>query len=76
MVSKILRTLLPLYEIRVLEIQEMRCNPKNDRTLDAVVGRLTTFELDNYDNYVPNISNLEFAFQSKLSLKKKATKSK
>lgn len=76
MVSKFLRTLLPIYAIRVSEIQEMRCNPKNDITLDAVVGILTTFEKDNYDNYVPSFSNLESAFESKLSLKKKAKKSK
>ena len=54
----------------------MICNPKNDITLDAVVGRLTTFELDNYDNYVPKSSNLESAFQATLSLMKKAAKSK
>lgn len=54
----------------------MRCDPKNDITLDALVGRLTTFELDNFDNYVPNSSNLESTFQKKLSLKKKVTKSK
>ena len=54
----------------------MRCNPKTDITLDALVRRLTTFELDNYDNYVPNSSNLESIFQAKISLKKKAAKSK
>ena len=70
-VRKVLRTLIPIYAIRLLAIQEMRCNPNNDITLDVVVGRLISFELDNYDNYVPNISNLEYAFQDKISLKKK-----
>ena len=76
MVSKVLRTLIHVYAMRVLVIQEMRCNPKNDITLDALVGRLTTFELDNFDNYIPNSSNLESTFQAKLSLKKKVENSK
>ena len=54
----------------------MRCNSKNDITLDAVVGILTIFELDNYDNYFPISSNLESIFEAKLSLKKKAKNSK
>ena len=75
-VNKVLRTLLPIYAIRFLVIQEMRCDPKNDINLDALVGSLITFELDNFDNYVPNSGNIESTFQVKLSLKKKATKSK
>ena len=75
-VSKFLITLLLTYSIKALEIQEMRCNPKNNITLDAIVGRLTAIELDNYDNYVPSSSNLESTFKAKLSLKKKATKYK
>ena len=70
-VNKVLRTLLPIYAIRVLAIQEMRCDSKNDITLDALVGRLTTFELDNFDNYVPNFGSIESTFQDKLSLKRK-----
>ena len=54
----------------------MRCNPKNDITLHAIVGRWKTFDLDNYDNYVPSSSNLESAFEAKLSLKKKDKNSK
>ena len=38
MVSKVLRTLLPIYVIRVLAIQEMRCNLAHDLTLDNLVG--------------------------------------
>ena len=75
-VSKFLKTLLPIYAISVSTIQEMRCNPKNGITLGAIVGRLTTFELDNYDNYVPSSRNFEFGFEAKLSLKKKAKRSK
>ena len=54
----------------------MRCDPNNQINLDSLVGRLTTFELDNYDNYVRSPSNLEFALKAKLSLKKKTAKSK
>ena len=42
-VRKVLRTLLLVYAIRVSSIQEMRCDPKNDITLDALVGRLVAF---------------------------------
>ena len=57
-VSKENRTPLPIYAIRVLGIQEMRCDPNNKINLDALVGRLTTFELDNYDNCVPSLAIL------------------
>ena len=52
----------------------MRCDPNNKLTLDALVGRLTAFELDNYDNYVLVSKNIESAFEAKLSLKKKSKK--
>ena len=54
----------------------MRCDLNNKINLDALVGRLTTFELDNYDNCVPSSRNLEATFQAKLSLKKKGGKYK
>ena len=44
-VRKVLKTLLPIYAIGVSTIQEMICDPKDDITLDALVGRLATFEL-------------------------------
>ena len=47
---KVLRTLLPIYAIRVFAIQELRCIPRNDLTLEGLVGRLTTFELSNFGN--------------------------
>ena len=49
--SKVLRTLLPIYAIRVSTIQELRCIPGNDLTLEGLVDRVTSFELSNYDNY-------------------------
>ena len=69
-VSKVLRTLLPIYVIRVSAIQERRCEENYNITLDALVGRLTTFKLDNYENYVPTSKNIESTFEAKLSLKK------
>ena len=39
--SKVLRTLLPIYAIRVSPIQELRCIPRNDLSLEGLVGRLT-----------------------------------
>ena len=38
------------------------------------MGRLTTFELDNFDNYVPSSKSIESAFEAKLSLKEKGKK--
>ena len=43
MVSKILRTLLPIYAIRVSAIQEMREVANNIVTLDSLIGRLISF---------------------------------
>ena len=40
-----LRTLLPIYTIRVSPIQEQRCILGNNLSLEGSVGRLTTFEL-------------------------------
>ena len=67
-VSQVLRTLLLVYAIRVFVIQEMRCDSTKDIDLDSLVGRLITFELDNFDNYVPNTNNIESNFNAKLTL--------
>ena len=75
-VSKILRTLFPIYAVRLSVIQEVRCDPNNKIGLDALVGRLTAFELDNFDNYVPASKNIEFSFEAKLSLKEKRQEDK
>ena len=65
--SKVLRTLLPIYTIRVSAIQELRCISGNDLTLEGLVGRLTAFELSNIDNY--KLENIELAFKAKHLLK-------
>ena len=57
-ISKVLKTILPIYKIRVLDIKEVRCDPNINITLDSLVGRLTSFELDNFDNYVPSSKTL------------------
>lgn len=75
MVNKVLRTPLFIYAIRVLAIQEMRCNPKNNITLDVLEGRLT-FELENFDNYAPNPRKFESTLKDKLILKRKWGNSK
>ena len=54
----------------------MRCDPNRNITLDALVGRLIAFELDNYDKYVPSSKKIESAFKAKLSLKDHCKKSK
>ena len=65
--QKLLRTLLPIYVIRVSTIQELRCIPGNKLIIEGLVGRLTTFELSNFDNYKPE--SLESTFKAKLLLK-------
>ena len=65
MLSKVLRTLLPIYAIRVSTIQELRYIPGNDLTLESLVGRLISFELPNFDNYKPE--SVKTAFKAKLS---------
>ena len=65
--SKVFKTLLPVYGIRVSTIQELICIPGNKLKLEGLVGRLTTFELSNFDNYKPE--SLESAFKAKLLLK-------
>lgn len=66
MISKVLRTLLPIYTIRVSSIQELRCTLGNYLTLDILIGRLATFELVNFDNY--KTSSIECVFKSQLTL--------
>ena len=54
----------------------MICDPNIKITLDALVGRLIAFELDNYDNYVPSSKGIESTFEAKLSLKKRVRNKK
>lgn len=65
--KKYLRTLLPIYAIRVSAIQELRCVLGNTLTFEGIVGRLTTFELSNFDNY--KLENLESTFKAKMTIK-------
>ena len=69
MISKVLRTLFPINSIKVFAIQELRCILDDNFTLQDVVGGLTTFEMRNFDNYIP--STIECSFKSKLVLSKK-----
>jgi hypothetical protein len=64
-VSNVLRTLLPIYVIKFFVIQEVRVMTGNDLTLDGLVGRLTTFELSNYDNSMVTLGNY---FKSSLTI--------
>ena len=63
-VRKVLRTHLPQYAIRVSTIQELRCILGNVITLEGLVGRLTTFELNNFINV--STKNVETDFKAKL----------
>ena len=54
----------------------MKCNPNNCIILDALVARLTTIELDNFDNYSPNLGNIKSVFKAKLTLGRKVENSK
>ena len=69
-----MRTLLPIYVIRFSILQELRCTPSNDLTLEELIGRLTAFELSNFDNF--KIENVESYFKAKLSLKEPNEKKK
>ena len=69
MIKKLLRTLLPINAIRVFVIQELRCTPGNNLTLQGVIGRLTNFEMSNFDNLFP--TNIESTFKSQLVLVRK-----
>ena len=63
-------------QLECLLFKEMRCDPNRKISLDALVGRLIAFELDNYDNYVPSSKSIESAFEAKLTLKEKSKKLK
>ena len=65
--SKVLRTMLPIYAIRVSTIQELRCILGTKLSLEGIVGRLTAFELSNFDNYRPE--SIESSFKAKLIIK-------
>lgn len=62
--SKLLRTLLPAYAIRVFAINELRFVPNMPVSLDATIGKLHAFELSNFDNSGSSINKVESAFSS------------
>ena len=64
-VIKILVTLLPQYGIRVSSIQEVRSLSIGVVTLDALIGKLTAFELSNFDISMPKN---EVVFKSSMTL--------
>ena len=57
-----MRTIFTIYAIRVSAIQELRCVQGNTLTFEGIIGRLTAFELSNFDNF-------ESTFKAKLILK-------
>ncbi|GLJ07185.1 hypothetical protein SUGI_0060740 [Cryptomeria japonica] len=62
--SKLLRTLLPAYAIRVFAINELRSIPNMPVSLDATIGKLHTFELSKFDNNGSSVTKVETAFSS------------
>lgn len=54
-VSKMLRTLLPAYAIKVSAIQELRSVSSDKVTIDSLIGKLTTFELNSFDNTISKV---------------------
>ena len=66
MISKVLRALLLVYVIRVFTIEELRCTASSNLTLEGLVGRLTTFELANCDNYTP--AKIDTTFSAQLTI--------
>lgn len=49
-ISKVFRTLLHIYAIRVSTIQQLRCTLGKNLTLEGVVGRHFAFEMSSFDN--------------------------
>lgn len=70
MVSKILRTLLSAYAIRVSSIQELRSDSNDKVTVDSLIGKLVVFELNSFDNSVLEIESSFKAFISSVPVRK------
>lgn len=58
--------------IRVSTIQELRCTLGKYLTIEGVSGRLTYFQMSNFDNYTP--ATIESTFKSQLILRKRKDK--
>lgn len=52
MVRKVMRSLLPVYAIRVVAIQELRSIDKSKVSLDSIIVKLPTYELNSFDGSV------------------------
>lgn len=63
-VNKALRTLLPVYAIRVAAIQEIKFIDKSKVTLDSIIGKLIVFELNGFDG---SVHKSESAFRASVS---------
>ena len=74
MINIVLRTLLPIYAIRVSAIQGLRSIVGSNLTLEGLVGRLIAFELANFDNHTPR--NIDTTFSSQLTIKDSKDKKK
>lgn len=60
-----LRTLLLKYSIRVSTIHELRIINKMEVSLDALIGKFTTFELRKFDHSQP--PSVETTFKALVS---------
>lgn len=61
-VTKVLRSLLPIYAIRVAAIQELRSIDKTKVSLDSIIAKLTAYELNSYDGSVQKTESTFKAF--------------
>lgn len=52
---------MPIYAIRFSSIQELRCIPSTNLTLEGLVGRIIAFELSNFGNF--KSKNVESTFK-------------
>lgn len=61
-VSKVLRSLLLVYAIRVAAIQELRSIDKTKVSLDSIIAQLTAYELNSFDGRVQKTESTFRAF--------------
>lgn len=67
-VNKFLRSLLPVYAIRVAAIQELRSIDKTKVSLDSIIAKLTAYELNSYDD---SVQKTESAFRASVAPSRK-----
>lgn len=73
-VRKVLRTLFPVYTIRISTIHETRSPSGNVLTLHNLIGKLTNSELNNFDDSV--VLSVESTFKSSLKIGKSSRNNK